>query len=91
MQFMRKEDIKTYLEEKLSEELIKVFTEVGIKSKTVKIENNGEFSEAILLQKNEISTEKMVRIYRGINHLDASVLEQIPYAMRKENQICYNL
>lgn len=55
-----------------------------MESDIVKIENGTYFSEAIILQKHEIPTEKMVRIYRGINHLDASVLKQIPYAMRTE-------
>jgi hypothetical protein len=65
--------------------LTEVFKQAGIESRTIKIENGGEFSEAIILQKQEIPTEKMARIYRGINHLDSSVLEQIPYAMRIEN------
>lgn len=65
--------------------LLEVFEQAGIESRTIKIENGGEFSEVIILQKKEILTDKMVRIYRGINHLDSSVLEQIPYAMRTEN------
>lgn len=65
--------------------LTEVFKQAGIESRTIKIENGGEFSEAIILQKQEIPIEKMARIYRGINHLDGSVLEQIPYAMRTEN------
>jgi hypothetical protein len=65
--------------------LTEVFKQAGVESRTIKIENGGEFSEAIILKKQEIPTEKMARIYRGINHLDSSVLEQIPYAMRTEN------
>ncbi len=65
--------------------LSEVFEKAGVESRVVKIENGGEFSEIIILDKKEIPTEKMARLYRGINHLDASVLEQIPYAMRTEN------
>jgi len=62
-----------------------VFEKAGVESRVVKIENGGEFSEIIILEKKEVPTEKMARLYRGINHLDASVFEQIPYAMRTEN------
>jgi len=65
--------------------LSEVFEKAGVESRVVKIENGGEFSEIIILDKKEIPTEKMARLYRGINHLDSSVLEQIPYAMRTEN------
>lgn len=65
--------------------LSEVFGKAGIESRVVKIENGGEFSEAIIFDKKEASLEKMARLYRGISHLDASVLEQIPYAMRTEN------
>ncbi len=58
---------------------------LGVESKTIKIENGGEFSEAIIFEKRPPQTEKLVRIYRVINHLDVSVLNQIPYAMRNEN------
>lgn len=68
-----------------SSRLTEDFVQAGIEFKTIKIENGGEFFEAIILQKQEIPVEKMVRIYRGINHLDGSVLEQIPYAMRTEH------
>lgn len=62
-----------------------VFEQAGIESKVVKVEDGGEFSEVIILEKKEIPTEKLTRLYRGINHMDGSVLEQTPYAMRTEN------
>lgn len=65
--------------------LSEVFEKAGLEPRVVKIENGGEFSEAIIFDNKEASPEKMARLYRGINHLDASVLEQIPYAMRTEN------
>lgn len=65
--------------------LSEIFKKAGLESRIVKIENGGEFSEAIIFDKKEASPEKMVRLYRGVNHLDASVLEQIPYAMRTES------
>lgn len=68
-----------------AEKLSGIFEQAGIESKVVKIEDGGEFSEAIIFDKKEVSTEKLVRLYRGVGHLDTSVLEQIPYAMRTEN------
>ena len=73
------------IENRPTEKLSEVFEKAGLESRVVKIENGGEFSEAIIFDKKEVSPEKMARLYRGINHLDASVLEQIPYAMRIEN------
>jgi hypothetical protein len=77
--------IKYEAEETSTGKLTEILKQAGIKYRTIEIENGGEFPEAIILQKQEIPTEKLVRIYRGINHLDGSVLEQIPYAMRTEN------
>lgn len=73
------------IENRPTGKLSEVFEKAGLESRVVKIENGGEFSEAIIFDKKEASPEKMARLYRGINHLDASVLEQIPYAMRTEN------
>lgn len=73
------------IESRPTGKLSEVFEKAGLESRVVKIENGGEFSEAIIFDKKEASPEKMARLYRGINHLDASVLEQIPYAMRTEN------
>lgn len=69
-----------------AEKLSGIFEQAGVESKVVKIENGGEFSEAIIFDKKEVPTEKLVRLYRGVNHLDTSVLEQIPYAMRTESE-----
>lgn len=60
--------------------------EVGIESKVIQIRNAGGFTEAIILPKKTIPTEKMVRVYRGVNQLDASLLQQIPYAMRADSE-----
>lgn len=73
------------IESRPTGKLSEVFEKAGLESRIVKIENGGEFSEAIIFDKKEASPEKMARLYRGINHLDGSVLEQIPYAMRTEN------
>lgn len=73
------------IESRPTGKLSEVFEKAGLESRVVKIENGGEFSEAIIFDKKEASPEKMARLYRGINHLDGSVLEQIPYAMRSEN------
>lgn len=66
--------------------LVASFIEAGLESRIVKIENCGEFSEAIIIDKKKVSPEKVVRLYRGINHLDESVLNQAPYAMRTEER-----
>lgn len=67
------------------ENLVKMFREEGVESHVQSIENGGEFSEAIIFDKKDISPEKLVRLYRGVGHIDASVLEQVPYAMRTES------
>ncbi len=67
-----------------AEKLSGIFEQLGIESKVIKIEDGGEFSEAIIFGKKEVPDEKLVRLYRGVSHLDSSVLEQIPYAMRTE-------
>ncbi|EKE11212.1 MAG: hypothetical protein ACD_15C00124G0002 [uncultured bacterium] len=76
-----REDLEVAHKMRVSE-LSEIFEKAGVKSRVVEIEGGGEFSEAIILDKKEMPTEKLVRLYRGINHLDASVLEQVPYAMR---------
>ncbi len=68
-----------------AKELSDAFLKEGLKTRVVSVEDGGQFPEIIIFNKNERSPEKMVRIYRGINHMDASVLEQIPYAMRTES------
>lgn len=72
---------KTQPNHKLSD----ILEKAGIESEVLKVENGGEFSEVILLNKKETPKEKVVRLYRGVNHMDSSILEQIPYAMRAEN------
>ncbi len=69
-----------------SEKLLESFAELGVGFKIIKIEDGGEFSEAIILDKKETPAEYTVRIYRGVNNLDASIFEQVPYAMRAENE-----
>lgn len=66
--------------------LVEILQQAGIESNVIKIENGGEFPEVIILERQEIPTEKMVRIYRGINHTDSSILQQVPYAMRAESE-----
>lgn len=58
----------------------------GVESKVIPIANASGFTEAIILPKKEMPTEKMVRVYRGVNQLDASLLQQIPYAMRADSE-----
>lgn len=65
--------------------LQEVFRQANIETKKLSIEGDTEFPEAIILEKQEVPREKLVRIFRGINHLDSSLLEQVPYAMRKES------
>lgn len=69
-------------ENSAAERLSSIFEHAGIRSKVIEIEKGVEFPSAIVLDKQEIQKEKMVRVYRGIGKLDASVLQQIPYAMR---------
>lgn len=73
------------IESRPSGKLSGVFEKAGLETRVIKIENSSEFPEAIIFDKKEVPSEKMARLYRGINHLDTSVLEQIPYAMRTEN------
>jgi len=66
--------------------IMEIFQQAGVSSKIINIENNEELPEVIIFEKKEISAEKMVRLYRGINHLDSSLLNQVPYAMRAEDE-----
>jgi len=66
--------------------LLEVAKEAGMEAKIIKIENGGEFPEAIIFKKEKIPSEKLVRLYRGIVCLDDSLLNQVPYTMRIENE-----
>ncbi|HEY4482759.1 MAG TPA: hypothetical protein VI953_01140 [Candidatus Paceibacterota bacterium] len=66
------------------QELAKLFKEAGVKTRVVTIGGGGEFEEAVILEKTEIPESRMIRLYRGVSHLDASLLEQVPYALRGE-------
>lgn len=70
-----------------TQKLIGILKEQGVDSKVVNL-GTQTFPEAIIFNRPESqeqeTTEKMVRIYRGINHLDDSILSQIPYGMRAE-------
>lgn len=59
---------------------------VGIESRVIQIPNTSAFAEAVILLRKEIPTEKMVRVYRGVNEIGSSVLTQVPYAMRAEDE-----
>jgi hypothetical protein len=54
----------------------------GIETRIVPLKNNTSFKEVIILDNKEPQSEKRVRVFRGITKLDASLLRQIPYAMR---------
>lgn len=64
------------------ENTAKIFEAAGIATKVVKAEEGGQFSDIIIVERESLPTERQVRLYRGINHLDGSVLEQLPYALR---------
>lgn len=68
-----------------AEELSRTFEQNRIKSKVIRIEGNTEFPEAIIFDMEKDPNEKLTRIYRGVNHLDESILQQIPYAMRTKD------
>ncbi len=59
------------------------FTELGYKSEAVKIPGSNAFPEAIIFEREDTG-EKMVRVYRGINAVDDSVLSQSSYALRTD-------
>jgi hypothetical protein len=75
---------KQSTEKTSADKLVEIFAGAGIKATVSKIEGGEEFSEMIILEKTEIPKEKLIRLYRGVNHLNSSVLNQIPYAMRSE-------
>ncbi|MCS7092275.1 MAG: hypothetical protein NZM26_02910, partial [Patescibacteria group bacterium] len=70
----------------LAQSVLERLQEAGVEARIIQIVNAGEFTEAVILPKKEIFTEKMVRVYRGVNQLDASLLKQVPYAMRAEGE-----
>ena len=67
----------------IAQELIEKFKKTGVESSLLKIEENVVFPEIVFLEKKQKPKEKYVRIYRGVNKLDESLLEQLPYTMRK--------
>ena len=79
------EKMKNEADHSLGEKISNLLREEGVESRVQSIVGEGEFSEAIFFDKEELPAEKLVRLYRGVGHLDASVLEQIPYAMRTES------
>ncbi len=71
-----------------SKQIVEVFDKAGFKSEVHVASNNRDFKEAIIFTKEAAATEgkePTIRLYRGINHLDESLLDQIPYAMRSQN------
>jgi hypothetical protein len=68
--------------EKLTNELGRL----GIESRVIQTPNAGGLTEAVILPRKEIPTKKMIRVYRGVNQVDSSVLTQVPYAMRAEDE-----
>lgn len=78
-----REQIEATLEPDRGEKLVREFEALGFKSKIVKLDGNPDFSEMIVLDR-PVPAEKHVRIYRGVNYLCTSLLDQIPYAMRSE-------
>lgn len=45
--------------------------------------NDEFFDEVVVIKKNHIQKEKMMRVYRGLVKSDDSILEQLPYALRR--------
>lgn len=68
---------EVFINESLEERL----TEEELDFKTLKVGGNEEFSKALAIEKEDYD-EKKVRLYRGVNSLDKSVLDQVPYGMR---------
>lgn len=69
-----------------TEALVSSLRAAGIQVEVVTITNASGFTEAIVLPKKEVPVERMIRIYRGVNQLDATLLSQTPYAMRAEDE-----
>lgn len=54
-----------------------------VESRVIQIPNSETLNEAVILIRDEAPTEKMIRVYRGVNQIDASsIFNQVPYAMR---------
>ncbi len=45
--------------------------------------NDEIFEDVIVLKKDQPAKEKMIRVYRGLVKCDRSILEQLPFALRK--------
>lgn len=58
----------------------------GVNSVVIPIPGTGSLTEAVVFPKKEIVAGKMVRVYRGVNTLDPSILRQMPYAMRVDSE-----
>lgn len=69
-----------------AERVVEVLRRHNIPSKIVPIQMGTSFPEAIIIEKEAVRDEQRLRVYRGINHLDESMLAQIPYALRTEHE-----
>jgi hypothetical protein len=64
--------------------LVMEFKASGVNVEKVSVP--GGSGDMLILKKSESVPQDSVRIYRGYNHLDPSILNQAPYAMRALNQ-----
>lgn len=78
---LRKKIEAIYESHTAAAELQELFAEHNIETEEVLIDNN-VFERALVFPHNYQGTEPLVRIYRGINQLDETLLNQVPYALR---------
>lgn len=63
--------------------MAKSLAESGIDSRVLPVQGNEFLKDVIMLPHPERdTTEKLVRVYRGVGQTDADILNQTPYAMR---------
>jgi hypothetical protein len=59
--------------------------EGGVVGHVVKIPNGVEFGEAVIFPRSATQAEPLVRVFRGVNQLDRSLLRQVPYGIRSRS------
>lgn len=69
----------------ISEKLLGLFERNGIHGRIVELVTEGRFPRAVIAEKpseDPGKTEGVIRLYRGVAHLDENILNQVPYALR---------
>ena len=79
---------RVFVNNSSSDATVNILKANGFKAKAVPTSSGAGFTEAIVIQK-EAPSGKTVRVYRGVNQSDVSVLKQIPYAMRADSEDSY--